>query len=224
MNEKYPWEQIATEYITGYFVTDPETFTKKHWYPTYEDLHKKYGMNLDYLRKKGQKERWSSRREALQAKLKEKTAQNTLHSYISDSAHFDAMTIIAMKKMYRLIEAFFDQYDILESNPDGTVSIRDLSEEDRESLPAIKVHELKSLVETLDKAQILVRRTVGEPLHGDAEAYKSLAEEIFIGNSNDPEEALQREKRISKLIEKREQNAKNIEVIKKQLEEIKSNS
>ena len=178
-NQKYDWDAIREEYVIGYYITDPDTLKKKHWYPTLQDIKDKYGMNWSYLRQKSAKEGWSVRREALQAKLREKTSTNTLHSYISDSAQFDAMTLIAMKKLYRLVEAYFDQYDMLITNPDGTVSIRDLSEEDREEMPAIRVHDLKGLVDTLDKAQALVRRTVGEPIFGAQEANTMLADEIF---------------------------------------------
>jgi hypothetical protein len=178
-NQLYDWDSIREEYVIGYYITDPDTLKKKHWYPTLQDIKDKYGMNWSYLRQKSAKEGWSIRREALQAKLREKSSTNTLHSYISDSAQFDAMTLIAMKKLYRLVEAYFDQYDMLITNPDGTVSIRDLSDEDKEDMPPIRVSDLKGLVETLDKAQALVRRTVGEPIFGAQEANTMLADEIF---------------------------------------------
>lgn len=178
-NTKYDWDAIREEYVIGYFVTDPDTLKKKHWYPTLQQIKDKYGMNWSYLRKKSAKEGWSVRRDALQAKLREKTSSNTLHSYISDSAQFDALTLIALKKLYRLVECYFDQYDILITNPDGTVSIKDLDDEEKEDIPDIKVYDLKGLVDTLDKAQALVRRTVGEPIYGAQEANTLLADEIF---------------------------------------------
>lgn len=221
-NEKYPWDQIRDEYVVGYFVTDPDTMRKRHWYPTYKDIHEKYGINLDYLRKRALRESWTTRRDALQAKLREKTAANTLHSFISDSAQFDALTIIAMKKLYRLIEAYFDQYDILESNEDGTISIRDLTEEQRAELPDIRVHDLKNLVDTLDKAQVLVRRTVGEPLHSVPEGVSILADEILNPDVTPltKEGKSEAEARIDKLIQQRENNQKSIEELKQTLKEM----
>ena len=70
-NEKYPWDQMREEYVKGYFITDPETFSKRHWYPTYEDIHNKFGVSMDHLRRRAAKESWTTRREALQAKLRE---------------------------------------------------------------------------------------------------------------------------------------------------------
>lgn len=221
----YDWDAIREEYVIGYYITDPDTLKKKHWYPTLQDIKDKYGMNFSYLRQKSAKEGWSIRREALQAKLREKSSTNTLHSYISDSAQFDAMTLIAMKKLYRLVECFFDQFDILITNPDGTVSIRDLSEEDKEGLPEIRVYDLKGMVETLDKAQALVRRTVGEPIHGAMEANTMLADEIFnpmvekdrIGADGQ----VAGSQRVDKLISKRTSTLKTAQEIKEEVEKIK---
>ena len=224
-NSVYDWDAIREEYVIGYYITDPDTLKKKHWYPTLQDIKDKYGMNFSYLRQKSAKEGWSIRREALQAKLREKSSTNTLHSYISDSAQFDAMTLIAMKKLYRLVECFFDQFDILITNPDGTVSIRDLSEEDKEGLPEIRVYDLKGMVETLDKAQALVRRTVGEPIHGAMEANTMLADEIFnpmvekdrIGADGQ----VAGSQRVDKLISKRTSTLKTAQEIKEEVEKIK---
>ncbi len=215
-NQKYPWDQIREEYVVGYFVTDPETFQKRHWYPTYRDIVKKYGMNLDYLQKRAQKESWTTRREALQAKLREKTARNTLHSFISDSAQFDAMTIVALKKLYMLVDAYFDQYDFLEMNIDGTISIKDMSPEEKALLPHIRVNDLKGLVDALDKAQMLVRRTVGEPLHGAQGENSLLASEIFnpAVEAHTDEDKETQKKRVDSLIKKRQDEASSIDEIK----------
>lgn len=224
-NQKYDWEAIREEYVIGYFITDPDTLKKKHWYPTLQDIKDKYGMNWSYLRKKSAKEGWSVRRDALQAKLRERTSRNTLHSYISDSAQFDAMTLIAMKKLYRLVEAYFDQYDMLITNPDGTVAIKDLSDEDREDMPPIRVHDLKGLVDTLDKAQALVRRTVGEPIYNAQEANTMLADEIFnpmvekdrIGANGQ----IAGSQAVDKLIAKRTDTLDTAKAIKEEIESLK---
>ena len=221
---KYDWETIRQEYVVGYFVTDPETFQKRHIYPTYNDIAAKYGMNYEYLKKKGQRESWVTRREALQAKLREKTASNTLHSFISDSAQFDAMTLVALKKLYKLVDAYFDQYDFLEVNPDGTYSVRDYSEDEEEEAqrPHIKINDLRGLVETLDKAQALVRRTVGEPLTNAQGENQMVASEIFnpyvqIENTKNREDA---KSRVDSLIEKRSNQSKTIEQLQEGIKEL----
>jgi hypothetical protein len=222
---KYDWETIRQEYVVGYFVTDPETFQKRHIYPTYNDIAAKYGMNYEYLKKKGQRESWVTRREALQAKLREKTASNTLHSFISDSAQFDAMTLVALKKLYKLVDAYFDQYDFLEVNPDGTYGIRGYSEnedEENNERPHIKINDLRGLVETLDKAQALVRRTVGEPLTNAQGENSMVASEIFnpyvqIENTKNREDA---KSRVDSLIEKRSNQSKTIEQLQEGIKEL----
>jgi hypothetical protein len=220
---KYDWETIRQEYVVGYFITDPETFQKRHIYPTYKDITEKYGMNLDYLKKRAQKESWVVRREALQAKLREKTASNTLHSFISDSAQFDAMTLVALKKLYKLVDAYFDQYDFLEVNPDGTYGIRGYDEEGEGSQrPHIKINDLRGLVETLDKAQALVRRTVGEPLTNAQGENSMVASEIFnpyvqIENTKNREDA---KSRVDSLIEKRSNQSKTIEQLQEGIKEL----
>jgi hypothetical protein len=218
-NQKYDWDSIRTEYVVGYFITDPETLQKRHFYPTYKDLVVKYGMNLDWLQKKAQKESWTTRREALQAKLREKTAANTLHSFISDSAQFDAMTIVALKKLYKLVDAYFDQYDFLETNNDGTVSIKDLSDEEKAMMPHIRVNDLKGLVDTLDRAQMLVRRTVGEPIHGAQGENSIVASEIFnpFVEVQSSDERKGQKARVDKLIEKRSSTTKSVEDLKAEL-------
>lgn len=218
-NERYPWNDIRQEYVVGYFITDPETFSKRHWYPTYKDLVEKYGMHMDTLKKRAMKESWTTRREALQAKLREKTAANTLHSFISDSAQFDAMTIVALKKLYMLVDAYFDQYDFLEANPDGTVSIRDMSPEERAMIPHIRVNDLKGLVDALDKAQMLVRRTVGEPIHGAQGENSIIASEIFNPSveAQSSEDRKNSKTRVDKLIQQRNNITKSIEEAKAEL-------
>ena len=220
--QKYDWDTIRQEYVVGYFITDPETFQKRHIYPTYKDISKKYGMNYLYLKQKAQKESWVARREALQAKLREKTASNTLHSFISDSAQFDAMTLVALKKLYKLVDAYFDQYDFLEANADGTVGIKEGYDEDPDSRPNIKVNDLRNLVDTLDKAQALVRRTVGEPLTNAQGENSMVASEIFnpfveIERSKDKEDA---KNRVDKLIEKRANHEKTLNEMRESLKEL----
>ena len=179
----------------------------------------KYGMHIDTLRKRAQKESWTTRREALQAKLREKTASNTLHSFISDSAQFDAMTIVALKKLYMLVDAYFEQFDLFEVNPDGTISIKEMSEEEKALMPHIRVADLKGLVEALDKAQMLVRRTVGEPIHGNPEGHNLLASEIFnpaVEASSSSDKAHQKA-RVDKLIEQRSSDDDSLQKLREDL-------
>ena len=225
-NQRYDWDNIREEYVVGYYITDPDTLKKRHWYPTLQDIRDKYQMNYSYLRQKSAKEGWSIRREALQAKLREKASTNTLHSFISDSAQFDAMTLIAMKKLYRLVECYFDQFDILITNPDGTVNIKDLDDEEKESMPDIKVNDLKGLVDTLDKAQALVRRTVGEPIFGAQEANTLLADEIF--NPMVEKDRIGADGKIAgstevdKLIKKRSNVTKSASELKEEIKELQA--
>lgn len=218
-NQRYDWATIREEYVVGYFVTDPETFRKRHWYPTYKDIVAKYGMHIDTLKKKAMRESWTTRREALQAKLREKTASNTLHSFISDSAQFDAMTIVALKKLYMLVDAYFEQYDFFEVNPDGTISVKELSPEEKALMPHIRVNDLKGLVDALDKAQMLVRRTVGEPIHGTPEGHNLLASEIFnpAVEASSSEDRKGTKDRVDKLIKKREESEATVQELKDEL-------
>ena len=219
-NTRYPWDQIREEYVVGYFVTDPETFQKRHWYPTYQDMVNKYGMHIDTLKKKAQKESWTTRREALQAKLREKIASNTLHSFISDSAQFDAMTIIAIKKLYMLVDAYFEQFDFFEINPDGTITVKEMTAEERALMPHIRVADLKGLVEALDKAQMLVRRTVGEPIHGAQGENSILASEIFNPSveAQSSEERNNTKKRVDTLLKQRSDSEEATEELKENLQ------
>jgi hypothetical protein len=37
-NQLYDWDSIREEYVIGYYITDPDTLKKKHWYPTLQDI------------------------------------------------------------------------------------------------------------------------------------------------------------------------------------------
>ena len=164
---KYPWAEILSEYVTGYVVPDPRTGAKIHIYPTLDDLAEKYGCSPTYLKSKSGKESWSKRREFFQLKLQEQTAANRFHSVLSESSSSDARTLLAIDKLYALVEAYFEQYENMELCDDGKYRLKNIgyTEDPEAGVKEIKVNDLKGLVDVLDKAQALVRRTVGEPVN-----------------------------------------------------------
>lgn len=164
---QYPWAEILSEYVTGYVVPDARTGAKVHIYPTLDQLADKYGCSPSYLKVKSAKESWSKRREFFQLKMQEQTAANRFHSVLSESASSDARTLLAIDKLYALVEAYFEQYENMELCDDGKYRLKTVgySEDPDAGVKEIKVQDLKGLVEVLDKAQALVRRTVGEPIN-----------------------------------------------------------
>jgi hypothetical protein len=219
-NFKYDWESIREEYVLGYTDIDPITLQKVHKYPTLKVIQRKHGMNYGYLKERSSKESWNKRQMAVKAKLREINKEERIHTYLSDSAQFDAMTLINLKKLYKLIDAYWARYNVLlDEYADTSIPLND---EDGE--PVLKVLELKTIVDLMEKAQALVRRTVGEPLHlnrGESNllaqaAINPFAKEQDGKSIND----LDLETKITKLSAKREASVKNTETIKGELEKL----
>ncbi len=213
---KVDWEEVMKEYVIGYVISDPETGRKIHKYPTLDELADKYGVSPNTVKGRSSKENWTLRREAFQAKIREKNSVNTFHAFVSESAAFDARTLIILDKLYGLAEAYFEQFDFLEIGHDGNFHSAGY-DPDAESAPQIKVNDLKGMVDLLDKAQALVRRTVGEPIFNAQNVQKSVAEEIFgDGNAKTTDT-----NKVEDLIKKREAYQSNIDKLRKEMDEIK---
>jgi len=222
---KYPWAEILSEYVTGYVIPDPRTGAKIHIYPTLDDLASKYGCSPTYLKSKSGKESWSKRREFFQLKLQEQTAANRFHSVLSESASSDARTLLAIDKLYALVEAYFEQYENMEMCDDGKYRLKNVgySEDPDAGVKEIKVQDLKGLVEVLDKAQALVRRTVGEPInhnqHSDllkSEIFNPMANTDKTSGANNVDAMITKRNNIKK---SEEQVRKEIAELQEQLED-----
>lgn len=209
------WEEVMKEYVIGYVISDPETGRKIHKYPTLDELADKYGVSANTVKGRSSKENWTLRREAFQAKIREKNSVNTFHAFVSESAAFDARTLIILDKLYGLAEAYFEQFDFLEIGHDGNFHSAGY-DPDNETTPQIKVTDLKGMVDLLDKAQALVRRTVGEPIFNAQQTQKSVAEEIFGENKGNGSA-----NKVEDLIKKREAYQTNIDKLRAEMDEIK---
>ena len=212
---KVDWEEVMKEYVIGYVISDPETGRKIHKYPTLDELADKYGVSANTVKGRSSKENWTLRREAFQAKIREKNSVNTFHAFVSESAAFDARTLIILDKLYGLAEAYFEQFDFLEIGHDGNFHSAGY-DPDNETTPQIKVTDLKGMVDLLDKAQALVRRTVGEPIFNAQQTQKSVAEEIFGENKGNGSA-----NKVEDLIKKREAYQANIDKLRAEMDEIK---
>lgn len=215
---KVDWEEVMKEYVIGYVISDPETGRKIHKYPTLDELAEKYGISPNTVKGRSSKENWTLRREAFQAKIREKNSVNTFHAFVSESAAFDARTLIILDKLYGLAEAYFEQFDFLEIGHDGNFHSAGYDPNGGEGAPVIKVNDLKGMVDLLDKAQALVRRTVGEPIFNAQNVQKSVAEEIFGDNSK----VNGANNKVEDLIKKREAYQANIDKLRKEMDEIKN--
>lgn len=158
---RYDWDTIAAEYIQGYFVTDPETGVRKHLYPDFEYLHKKYGPSLDRLYRKSSEDKWSLKRQVFKSKIKEHLTDRQISTFLSESAQHDALTLDKVRKLHRLLDYSLRKYsDILDAeynmeyDPDLEVSLKDL----------------ETLTKILTSAHNLVRSVVGEPINADKSA------------------------------------------------------
>jgi hypothetical protein len=216
---KYPWAEILSEYVTGYVIPDPRTGAKVHIYPTLDDLANKYGCSPGYLKSKSGKESWSKRREFFQLKLQEQTAANRFHSVLSESSSSDARTLLAIDKLYALVEAYFEQYENMELCDDGKYRLKNqtYSEDPEAGVKEIKVQDLKGLVEVLDKAQALVRRTVGEPVNHN-QHQDLLKSEIF--NPMASTDAKSGTNNVDAMITKRNNIKKSEEQVRKEIAEL----
>ena len=218
---KHDWTAIMEEYVVGYVVIDPETGHKIHQYPTLDDLAAKYQVSSSYIKNKSSKESWGLRRETFQTKLREKASSNKFHAFISQSASFDARTLLLLDKLYGLAEAYFDQFEGLEIGRDGNFHVINPGysegDEDDKGTP-IKVTDLKGIVDILDKAQALVRRTVGEPLFNAQAQQASVADDIF----NPSKDGSPPTAAIDGLIKKRESYLKEQEKARAAIKEIET--
>lgn len=217
-NPKYDWETIRNDYILGYTEYDPNTFQKIHKYYTLEAVAQKYGVNFRYLKEKSRKEGWVKRREAVKAKLKESFNEDRIHSFVSDSAQFDAMTLMNLHKLYKLLDFYWAKYnEILDEsfNPENY---------EEEDLPILKIQELKTIVDLMDKTQALVRRTVGEPIHLNRGESNLLMQKVFNPYADDTDgkstQDLDLERKIEKLNEKREDIKKTTSEMRSDLEKL----
>lgn len=214
---QYPWAEIVSEYVTGYIVPDARTGAKVHIYPTLDELAEKYGCSPHYIKLKSSKESWSKRREFFQLKRQEQTEANRFHSVLSESASSDARTLLAVDKLYALVEAYFEQYENMEMCDDGKFRLRNhrskLDEEAEDPIKEIKVQDLKGLVEVLDRAQALVRRTVGEPINHNQYQYQDLVNSGVFGEEKTKE-------KVDTLLNKRSNIKKTKEEVRKEIEEL----
>lgn len=218
---QYPWAEILSEYVTGYVLPDPKTGAKIHIYPTLDELAEKYGCSAHYIKSKSAKESWSKRREFFQLKMQEQTAANRFHSVLSESASSDARTLLAIDKLYALVEAYFEQYENMELCDDGKYRLKNMgySEESDSSdgVKEIKVNDLKGLVDVLDKAQALVRRTVGEPVNHN-QHQDLLKSEIFNPMANTDKAG---PNNVDQMITKRNNIKRSEQQIREEIEALK---
>jgi hypothetical protein len=194
---KYDWENIRLEYIAGYQETDPNTGIKKHSYPSVMALSKKYGFNAQYGSQRAQAEKWFESRKYFLAKFREKATQDQFYAYISESASFDAKTIAKLNKLYLLVDAYLTQYEAVIGD-EGTGDLSDLPEGIK-----ISIKDILDLTNVLDKCQMLIRRTLGEPITNDTQ-FKSLVSDMMTATKKDTSMLEQGEAAIATLTNKRD--------------------
>jgi hypothetical protein len=195
----YDWLTISNEYIQGYFLTDPLTGKRAHYYPTYKELAEKYSCSYGHLTKKGADQNWEARRKAFQSKIQDKLTASQVKSILSESADFDALTLDILRKLFAVANAYLHRYNFIYNAPDGLDSL------DLEDLQGIKPSELKQITEIITQCQTLVRRTVGEPLQADDKKFEKLLD-IFRTEGGDSEKA--NEQAIETLTTRREEAKK----------------
>lgn len=222
---QYPWAEIKSEYITGYVIPDVRTGAKIHIYPTLEELAEKYGCSPYYIRSKSSKESWSQSRKMFQAVRQEKAEIGKFHAVLSESASSDARTLAAVDKLYALVEAYFQQYEDMELCDDGKFRLTSSSYTEDEDgnllVREVKVNDLKGIVDVLDKAQALVRRTVGEPKEMlKSDTFNPMAGEYDDGT--DSAEGSKKKGKVDKLIEKRQGLSKSKEQLRAEIAALKS--
>lgn len=214
--KNYDWDAIRLEYMAGYQTTDPLTGIKRHKYPTHKDLVEKYGMSLEYLKQKSGKEKWSQSRTHFQSKFREKATADQIQSFLSDSAQFDAMTVDKLKRLYRLVDAYLNQYSSIIDDPDGL-------EPDLDNLPegvTLKVRDLLDLTTVLDRCQALIRRTLGEPIVNDTH-FKELLTDIASVSKNIAGNEADVDSQIDKLIERKQSYSKAARSIEEEISRLK---
>jgi hypothetical protein len=216
-NIRYDWEAIKLEYITGYVTTDPSTGIKLHTYPTHKDLHLKYGCNEQYVSQRSCKDKWGEQRKFFKAKLNQKFTQDQITAYISESAQFDAQTVDKLKKLYKLVDAYLNQYSNVIDDDDNSFSFDNLPE--GVTRPTIK--ELLELSNLLDKCSALIRRTLGEPITNDVQ-FKELMSDINKGIG--PTNLQDTEDKIQALSKKRETYAASMQSMREEITRLKKES
>ena len=212
----FDWDLTSTEYIQGVQTTDPDTGFRRQIYPTVEELAAKYGCALTTIKYKASSDNWLKQRKIFQAKIRDYNQERRLSTYLSESSKIDALTLLHIESIYKVLDFKIKQdYGLITDPDEGIYSI------DPEDVAPVNVQELKTMVSLLKEAHTLVRNVVGEPVQSD-----TLLKEINayatenLSHANEVEKrkqkikkielsTLDREKRIKELEEKLKSDAEN---------------
>ena len=178
------WVIIRNDFCMGSAFTDPVSKMSYIKYPELKELAYKYGINLNTLYQKSSRENWSLMRDSFSTKFQETLDTTNINSFISSSAEYDARTLEAVKKVFRLIEVYLRKFgdDIFEED-EGVVVFTP------ENLPPdiiLSIKDIDGLLTVLQKAHSMVRTIVGDS--ESANTVKNLMDEIKTTKRNSKQE------------------------------------
>ena len=157
---KYDWLRLETEYVQGYFETQPNGI-RIHRFPSYQELADKYEYHKSVIAKRASAENWLLQRDQYKEKVKGKIERENNSIRFRDSARYDVQNLRALEDVHKLVDKYFENYtDLLESEA-GFV----LNEEGE--APKINVKELQMIVDIIDKKHRIARNIFGEPINAE---------------------------------------------------------
>jgi len=203
-NQKYNWEQIRSEWIHGQFFTDPDSGIKTQKYPTFQDLHEKYGVSVYMLQQKSYRESWGKQRQIFKSKIERHSRDKRMTLMLDEGAKFDARVLDLVEKLGRVLRREIDR---LAPDEDDITHPEMLDETE-----PINPQSLLTLTKTLDMLQAIGRKAVGEPINGISDI--DLEE---IKKETNPVNRKDRRQRIEQLTKRREELKKKEQSIREKV-------
>ncbi|GAA6622743.1 hypothetical protein [Scytonema sp. NUACC26] len=157
---RYPWLQIAKEFIQGIKTRNTETNQIQLHFPTHRELAEKYGCHLGTLQQRSQTEKWSLQREQFRRKLQIKNTEVNPEDLLGLSAKFDSVILGNLENMTFIVQEYLRPYvEQLTQKDDGYEG----EEEGIEDLRPLTPKDINDLVKSQESIFKTVRGILGEP-------------------------------------------------------------
>lgn len=193
------WAKIEQEYVQGEFITDFTDGRKRHIFPTHAELARKHQVNVQGIRQRSCKQKWSLKRDIFTEKIAHKRTAQSINTLLSESARYDAAHLGKIWQVHRLIDLYLSRYaDLLDVNTDTNEKL----DVDPEDYPPVNMRDLEGMMRLLKESHALVRNIVGEPVNAN-QVIKEIEEETKLENST-PEVRQARIKELMAKINKEE--------------------
>jgi hypothetical protein len=165
------WLNVKSDYVRGFFISDPHDGRRHHVFPTLNELALKWNINPRYIKGKSAEGKWTVEREAFRKKIEAKLEEQHSTALTSESAYFDAQNLRKLTAVHQILDEYLKPY------MDAIATKNTHTDELAVDLPPVKMNELKELVNILKESHQLARNVVGEPLN-TAQISKQVEKEL----------------------------------------------